>query len=193
MAEGLARRTGTFWILLKQRQGQEGKASHGVMHLLLQHGEMGKSFVLSFSVSSPVLLQLFPSSLCVPFLNTHTQIKTVLVRGSMKDWRRISVSLLGSVAAEKSVNFLLLLHKGNAEQPPGGESSPRRLAAQLRCETWGCSPVGHLTLSGCLCRSAPTAKAGLTSCCLHRSQRWVRCLGGFIWFWWNKESWYLNV
>lgn len=72
MAEGLARWTGTFWILHKQKQRQEGKASHGVLHVLLKHGEMRKSSVLPFSVFSPVLLQLFPSSVCVPFFNTHT-------------------------------------------------------------------------------------------------------------------------
>lgn len=83
---------------------------------------------------------------------------------------------------QKNCYFLLLLHKENAEQPPRGESSPRRLAAQLRCETRGWSPVGHPALSGWVCGSAPTAgaasaaaKAELTSSCLCRRQRrvWV--------------------
>lgn len=55
----------------------------------------GKSSVLSFCVSSPVLLQLYPSSVCVPFLNTHAQTKAVLARGRMEDRRRIFIPYLG--------------------------------------------------------------------------------------------------
>lgn len=90
-------------------QGQEGRASHGdtaVLCLLLKHGEMGKGlFCLSLY---PMYMQLFPPSVCVPFLNTYTQIKAVLARGRMKDWKRIFISLLGSAAAEKVLIFITI-------------------------------------------------------------------------------------
>lgn len=172
MAEGLARWTGTFWTLHKQRQGQEGKASHGdiaVLHLLLKNGEMGKAlFCLSVYLHQCSCSFIHHLSASLSLTHMHRQ-KQFWQEAGWKIGEEYSFPTW-VCRCRKSVNFYYYCLQKML-------SSPRRLAAQLRCETWGWEPVGHLTPSAWGCCSAPTAataaKAVLTSSCLYRRQRWV--------------------